>query len=258
MIQARAWPVRVMYILIAAALAIGLFITAAPAQKASGANGDVKAEWTIVDTPTTEGWRLAPESTIIDYALASAGEVAYAIIYGYDEDWDNEGYYLLKSEDGGATWDDITGALEDELDEGAYIDHLLRVATDWEDPDFVAVALDVDMMSIHVFISDDGGETFVDAGEVEDDGVEMGYPHATSVSDLVVSYEVDGERDIAISGFDNSGEAALFRCTVTGDDPGNWDDATDYDEDYAGGGGGTDITSPAFTSYIVTDLIFSP
>jgi cobalamin synthase len=41
MIQARAWPVRVMYILIAAALAIGLFITAAPAQKVSGANGDV-------------------------------------------------------------------------------------------------------------------------------------------------------------------------------------------------------------------------
>src|SRR4030042_4620507 len=148
MIQARAWPVRAMYILLAAALAISLFITAAPAQKVSGADDDVAAEWTTVPTPTTEGWVLAPESTIIDYALASAGDVAYAIIYGYDEDWDNEGYYLLQSEDGGATWDDITGALEDELDEGAYIDHLLRVATDWEDPDFVAGALAGGMVRI--------------------------------------------------------------------------------------------------------------
>jgi hypothetical protein len=242
-----------MYILIAAALAIGLFITAAPAQKVSGANDDVAAEWTRVPTPTTEGWVLAPNSTIIDYALASAGEVAYAIIYGYDEDGLNEGYYLLKSDDGGATWDDITGALEDELDEGAYIDHLLRVATDWEDPDFVAVALDVDMMSIHVFISDDGGETFVDAGEVEDNTVEMGYPHAEAVSDLVVSLEVDGERDIAISGYDNGGFAALFRCTVTGDSAGDWEDATDYD-----GWDNWDAPADDIYSYIVTDIIFSP
>src|SRR4030042_1986829 len=143
MIQARAWPVRVMYILIAAALAIGLFITAAPAQKVIGANGDVKAEWDTVDTPTLEGWVLAPESTIIDYALASAGEVAYAIVYGYDEDWSNEDYYLLKSDDGAATWADLNDQLDDavDIDAGDYIDELLLVATDWEDPDFVAVAL---------------------------------------------------------------------------------------------------------------------
>src|SRR4030042_6382534 len=98
MIQARAWPVRAMYILVAVALAIGLFITAAPAPKVSSANGEGKAEGDTVDTPTLEGWVLAPESVIVDYALASAGEVAYAIIYGYDEDWDNEDYYLLKSD----------------------------------------------------------------------------------------------------------------------------------------------------------------
>ena len=85
MINARAWPVRAMYILIAAALAISLFITVAPAQKVSGADDDVAAEWTQVETPTTAGWVLAPESTIIDYALASAGDDAYAIIYGYDK-----------------------------------------------------------------------------------------------------------------------------------------------------------------------------
>src|SRR4030042_3931256 len=104
MIQARAWPVRAMYILIAAALAISLFITAAPAQKVSGADDDIAAEWTTVPTPTTEGWVLAPESVIIDYALASAGEVAYAVVYN-DYDSDDE-YYLLKSDDGAATWSD--------------------------------------------------------------------------------------------------------------------------------------------------------
>src|SRR4030042_5407309 len=210
MIQARAWPVRVMYILIAAALAIGLFITAAPAQKVIGANGDVKAEWDTVDTPALEGWVLAPESTIIDYALASAGEVAYAIIYGYDEEWDIEDYYLLKSDDGAATWTDLTSKLvdvaEEELfnDSADYIDELVLVATDWEDPDFAAVALwwynnDTGPYNyfLHVFFSTDGGETFIDAGEVED-GVY--FSAVGRVSDLVVSLEVDGERDIALGG----------------------------------------------------------
>jgi len=256
MINARAWPVRAMYILVAAALAISLFITAAPAQKVSGANGDVAAEWTMVPTPTTEGWVLAPESTIVDYALASAGEVAYAIIYGYDEDWDNEDYYLLKSDDGAATWDDLTDALDEVIDpddeDYNYIEELVLVATDWEDEDFVAVAVwwyDFDDSSyyLHVFISADGGETFEDAGEVEDDGAY--FNDTDDVSDLVVSYEVDGERDIAIGGMDDDGYSALFRCTVTGDSAGDWEDAIDYD--------GWDDNG-AFTSYLVTDLIFSP
>src|SRR4030042_860415 len=169
MIQARAWPVRAMYILLAAALAISLFITAAPAQKVSGADDDVAAEWTTVPTPTTADWLLAPESVIIDYALASAGDVAYAIIYGYDEDWDIEDYYLLKS---------------------------------------------------HA-----GGETVGGGGAVEDGGFYFDGP----VSDLAVSLEVDGERDIAIAGEVCCPTAAIFRCTVTGDNPGDWEDATGYD-----------------------------
>jgi hypothetical protein len=240
MIQARAWPVRVMYILIAAALAIGLFITAAPAQKVSGANGDVKAEWTRSDTPTTDGWVLAPMSTIVDYALASAGEVAYAIVdsyYGLPGD-----YFLLKSDDGAATWTDITDALE-EVDDAYDIGELVLVATDWEDPDFVAVAV-WENGELRVYFSTDGGDTFEDAGEVED-GVWFDGP--TAVSDLIVSYEVDGERDIAIGGQAYDGlfyYAGLFRSTVTGDSAGDWKDATAYDGWY-------DLD-------FVTDLIFSP
>jgi hypothetical protein len=256
MIKAREWPVRAMYILIAAALAISLFITAAPAHKVSANNncGDVKAEWTTVDTPTTEDWVLAPETTIIDYTLASDGEVAYAIVNSnYEQD-----IFLLKSTDSAATWDDITDALEDviDVDGGDYIEYLLQVATDWVDPDFVAVALwwyDYSAAAnvLSVFISADGGTTFKDAGEVTDGGIYFPYSNG-AVSDLVVSLEAAGKRDIVIGGSDLSGYSLLFRCTATGDSASAWEDATDYD------GWDDENDGSPFTSIGVTDIIFSP
>jgi len=242
MVKTRAWPVRAMYILIAAALAISLVMIAAPPQKASAdCTADVCAEWERVDTPTTDGWVLSPRSYIVDANVAAEGEVGYAI----QEKWygDHE-FVLLKSDDYCATWDDITDALVDEAEEELfndlngddYIDELVLVATDWEDPDFVAVALvwyDDDTTpnyDLNVFFSTDGGDTFIDAGEVEDTvffPVDMIGPDV--VSDLVVTPESGGEREIAISGMDDQNEAALFRCTVTGDAPGAWYDATDYD-----------------------------
>jgi len=254
MTKERAWPVKAMYILIAAALAISLMIMAAPALKVSANPG--LSEWDRVSTPTTDGWVLAPDSVIVDYALAEGGEVAYAVVYSAfntsscnSSMLDGE-YYLLKSDDYGATWDDITSALEDVLDTDEYIDRLLHVATDWVDEDFVAVALDVDTDngSIHVYFSTDGGENFEDIGEVEDNGVEMGYPHAHSVSDLAVSPEAAGKREIAIGGYNTTRGAALFRCTVTGDNAGDWEDATQYD--------GWDDDGD-FSSMLVTDIIFS-
>jgi len=254
MIKAREYPMRVLYMLIAVALAISLFITAAPAQQVSASPG--LSEWSGVSTPTADGWVLAPESNIIDYALASAGEVAYAVAYGYDENHANEDYRLLKSDDGAATWTDLTDKLDDVIDPddlgNDYIEELVLVATNWEDPDFVAVAVwwwDNDGVAyyLNVLFSTDGGETFIDVGEAEDGG--FYFDDANEVSDLVVSYEVDGERDIAIGGMDNSGNSALFRCTVTGDSAGAWEDATDHD--------GWDDNG-AFTSWVVTDLIFSP
>jgi hypothetical protein len=230
-------------------------IMAAPAQKVSAAPG--LSEWTRVDTPTTEDWVLAPGSTIVDYALASAGEVAYAIVHQdyfecwYGDGYIDEGYYLLKSDDHGATWDDITDAIEDELDKGEEF-RLLQVATDWVDPDFVAVALDIAERSLHVFFSTDGGDTFEDIGEVED-----GEPFDGPVSDLAVSPEADGKREVVIGGEICCPSAALFRCTVTGDSAGNWEDATAYpgwdnDEDP------TDLDPGPFYSAFVTDIIFSP
>ena len=188
MIKIRGWPVRAMYMLIAAALVISLMITAAPALKVS-AQDDVYAEWDRVTTPTTDGWVLAPNTTILDYALASNGEVAYAVVM--NATW---GSYLLKSDDHAATWTDITDALEDAHD-GVTIDRLVQVATDWEDPDFVAVALE-EAAELRVYFSTDGGDTFEDKpGEVVDGDFELSW-----VADLAVSYEDGDERVIAIGG----------------------------------------------------------
>jgi hypothetical protein len=266
MTKERAWPAKAMYILIAAALAIGLMIMTAPAQKAS-ASPDI-SEWSRVDTPTTDGWVVAPGSTIIDYALAEAGEVAYAIV---DQDdigcadpcaddgsvQDGPGDYLLKSDDYAATWSDITSALEDLLDDNDYIMSLLRVETDTVDPDFVAVAVwwydNSDTAShdtLSVFFSTDGGDTFEDADEVEDGGLTLAYGGPNQgLSDLAVSPEVSGKRDIVAGGIASDGNAGLFRCTVTGDSAGDWEDATAYN--------GWDDDG-AFTSFGVTFMEFSP
>jgi len=248
MIKARAWPAKAMYILIAAALAISLIIVAIPAHKVSADPG--LSEWTRVTTPTTDDWLMAPESVIIDYAVADEGEVAYAIVYQWDGEIDAP--LLLKSTDGAATWKDLTDALEDELGTGESINVLMRVATDPDDSDFVAVALDVTGSSVHVYISTDGGATFMDTGEVEDGG--RFFPIDFFVADLAVSPEDAGERDIAIVGMDDQGDAVIFRCTVVGDSASAWKDARydgwDDDPDFE--------TNPDPVSMWVTWVEFAP
>lgn len=273
MTKERAWPVKAMYILVAAALAISLIIMAAPAQKVSANPG--LSEWTRVDTPTVDGWVVAPQSTIIDYALADAGEVAYAVVYSdFDacfDDTDGDGayygpYYLLKSDDHAATWDDITDAVIDEIRDILDLDkndkvppfELLQVATDWVDPDFVAVALDLsEPGDVHVFFSTNGGDSFEDIGRVEDALVTLDEQSPQcGIADLIVSPEVGNKREIAVGGRDNSDYGVVFRCTVTGDNAGDWEDARydGWDNQWSGDPNtGNDITSIS-----VADMIFSP
>jgi hypothetical protein len=256
MIKERAWPTKAMYMLLAAALAISLIIMVAPAQKASAAPDEVKAEWEMTDTPTIDGWVLAPESTIYDYALASEGDVAYAIVEAYDDtcgdkgEFVDYGYRLLKSDNGAATWTDLTDTLVDQLnDDGYNFTQLLQVATDWIDPDFLAVALMVDSYdntAVHVYISTDGGDTFFDSDEVYDS---TEHTSLVYVSDLAVSLPVSGVRNIGVGGVAYDGSAyygVIFRATVTvsSEAVGKWVDTTSYD-------GWLD-------SEMVTDLIFSP
>ncbi len=253
MIKERAWSVRVMYILIAAALAMGLFITAAPAHKVSANSNDVTTEWSKVSTPTMAGFVVAPESTIIDYALASNGEVTYAVVYAYnDTGFDTQAYRLLKSTDSAATWTDLNTAL-DKVDTTASITQLLRVETDGADANFVAIALVYNGTEVRLYFSTDGGTTFNNAGEVTDGTLTLAYgAPGYGLSDLAVSPEVAGKRDIVAGGIASDGTAALFRCTVTGDSASAWKDATAYP-------GWDDQGRPtAFTSFGVTFMEFSP
>jgi hypothetical protein len=274
MTNERAWPVKAMYVLVAAALAISLIIMAAPAQKVSANPG--LSEWTPVDTPTVDGWVLAPGSEIIDFAVADGGEVIYAIVYLHSEAWDyatddcdpidspdDSDYYLLKSEDGGATWDDIYDPIQDVLDDLLedldYVEYFVRVATDGVDPDFVALAIEWEDVSASaqnghvdftsVLISNDGGDTFEDAGVAEDDDAVL-----DECLELAVSPKVEGKRDIAIGGYNHDNGAGLFRCTVTGDSADDWEDATGYD----GWSGQYDPNPPLFTSASVVDIEFAP
>ena len=253
MTNVRAWPLRVVYILMAAALAISIAVIGIPVQKASANPG--LTEWTRVSTPTTGDWVLAPNSTIIDYATADGGGVVYAIVC-------DGAYYLLKSTDSAATWQDITAGLEAQLDEGGYINELLQVACDALNPNFMAVALEVydgiGALGVHVYISTDSGTTFNDAGEVEDGGLYLNYGAPNlGVFDLAVSYEAAGKRDIAIGGVASDGNAALFRCTVAGDMAGDWEDATAYDGWDNQWSGDPDATDD-ITSISIADLTFSP
>jgi hypothetical protein len=245
-----------MYLLIAAALAIGLMITAAPAQQVSAQDGIPDAEWDLVPTPTTEGWVLAPGTVIVDYAVGDDGEVAYAIADGYNSEEDKWGSWLLKSDDHAATWEDITEAVWDELDENDTIYYLVRVACDPEDSDFVAVALEMYDDSdgadeVHVFISNDGGGVFEDTSEVEDGNY---FSWGWDVTDLAVSPEDDGEHEIAIVGMDDDDDSAIFRCTVVGEFSTGWEDARydgwDDDIDYE--------ANPDPVSFVVTDVKFAP
>jgi len=260
MIKERAWPAKAMYILIAAALAMSLMIMVAPPQKASAACGDVKAEWDRVSTPDFEQALLAPNSTIIDYAVASGGEVAYAVFDSpamSTTEWPGP-WFLAKSVDGAATWGDITKAVKKEVAKDlklASADNVTkdmfelgRVATDGESADFLAVALWIDygaMDSAHVFTSIDGGATFKDTDK---DGV-TGIADLDEIYDFAVSPEVGGDREIAIAGTHNN-NSVLLRYT-----DGDWEDATAYD-------GWDNKDSPTDTTFFnsasVTDIEFSP
>jgi hypothetical protein len=221
-----------MYILIAAALAISLFITAAPAQKVSANPG--LSEWDMVSTPTVQGWVLAPESEIVDFAVGANGTVAYSIVYtnyfldhpdcvecvGCNPDEPEGPYYLLKSTDSAATWKSITKGIKTEIDKKSLgnITELEAVACDADNPDFVAVALTVlnyTVSPLHVFISNDGGSTFRDTGEV---GLDEAY-------DLEVSPAVDNVHDIAIGGYAGS-DGKIFRNQAIGGIGTGWEDTS--------------------------------
>jgi len=242
MTKTRAWPVRAMYMLIAAALVISFIIVAVPAQKVSADPG--LSEWDMVPTPAMmDDWVLAPNFTITGFAPGTTA--IYVIGIGYeDNDLGPPASFkpqLLKSTDEAATWKNISDGLVDEIEEqnlghaadGIDLDDivsLVNVACDFVNPDFVAVALVVEMPlladtddELHVFISNDGGTTFRDTGKVEAASVEL---PAAGVLVFAVSGEVAGVRNIAIGGTNAAeNDALLYRCLAIGGIGTGWESA---------------------------------
>jgi hypothetical protein len=123
----------------------------------------------------------------------------------------------LKSTDSAATWKSITKGIKAEITKKGLgnITELEAVACDAADPNFVAVALDVSEDGLHVFISNDGGSTFRDTGEVDLDGA----------YDLEVSPAVDNVHDIAIGGYAGS-DGKIFRNQAIGGIGTGWQDTS--------------------------------
>jgi len=242
-----------MYTLVAVALVISLMITAAPPAAVAATGGTVKAEWDMVATPSMEGWVLAPQSEIVDFATAAPGAVAYAIVYAEmrpddpAKDW--HPLYLVKSDDHAATWKDFTSGVQKELDRKEFGDiaWMSHVACAPDDTNFVAVTIwPTGSTGMHVFISKDGGTTFRDSGIVEHGGVAL-----ANVFAFVVSPEVGGERELAIGGIGSDGFGAIFRGKAIGDWSTGWEMAR-----YQGWDGTADPVVPA--SIAVFDIKFAP
>ena len=254
MTKTRDWPVRAMYMLIAAALVISLIIVAAPIQKVAADPG--LSEWDRVSTPSMKDWVLAPNFAIGGFAVGT--DAIYVIGTGHeDNDPDNvppTKPQLLKSTDSAATWKNISNGLTEEVDDQGLgdIDALVKVACDFANPSFVAVALQVQVDgSLHVFLSNDGGTTFRDTGEVD--------PALTAagVFDFAVSGELTGVRNIAIGGTDGA-DALLFRCLAIGDVGTGWTDATAAYDGWDNQWTGDTDAADDITSVAVVDIHFAP
>jgi len=124
---------------------------------------------------------------------------------------------LLKSDDGGVTWTNITDNVQDAsgLPEDFIALSYVDVAPD--DKDWLAVVGTDDAGTPMVVASQDGGDNFSYAGDMVDTsaGTAMAY-----VYDLAVSIEVDDIHNIAVAGIND--EASATRGTVYRLKAGTW------------------------------------
>jgi len=216
-------------------------------------------EWGIVNTPSWEDMVIVPASDILDYDIGGDGDTIYAVLeVGCDRDptfddgcsaSDLNWHRLVKSDDGGVTWTDITAnvfnaaSIPDCDTEALCVLWFVSVAQD--DEDWLAVVGRTEPDDeIWVVASEDGGDHFTFAGEVDDPvGHELKY-----VFDIDVSMEIDGIHNIAVAGRDDCGHGAIFRLKAGTWLSGSWEDTGDI-ADYSGWN--TDVDA-------VIDCEFSP
>jgi hypothetical protein len=234
--------------ILAIGLSAGLVFGLSGALFAAPVSADLM-EWGIVNTPSWDDLVILPASDIIDYDIGGDGDTIYAALELRSECTDvgvaidGGGFALVKSEDGGVTWSDITDNLQDAASlPSAGFRSLIAVAVAPDDEDWLAVvgwpnAPDKPM----VVASKDGGSNFTYAGRMEDTDEST---EINLVYDLDVSIEVDGIHNIAVAGTNGpigagGGQGSIFRLKAGTWLTGSWEDtAKEYDgwDDGIGGG----------------------
>jgi len=254
----KGWSGRLFYVVIAVVMTFGLLLAPAAAPPVSAA--EVNAEWDKVDTPSMDDWKIATGSDLYIPALGIDGQRLYVIgTMWVDEDGDGrldgdeETARLWKSEDGGATWDDITENVMKEICDEVYGSDETIPWTDmvaWfnfltaalDDSTFIAISAYLgniyDPLNWQqvVLISEDGGENFALLPHPIHDT--SAGTNLTDILNINIGPEIDGVRNIAVAGFEDPNrsvvgltvgadgeEGRVYRYRTGGLVGGRWEDA---------------------------------
>jgi len=241
----KGWTGRLFYIVIAVVMTFGLLLAPASAPPVSAA--EVNAEWDKADTPSMDDWKIAPGSDLYVPALGITGQQLYVIGTMW-EDTNGDGYVnyteetarLWKSEDGGATWADITKNVMEAIRDEAYGSDQSKSWTDmvaWfnfltaamYDENFIALGAylgnitDPDNWTQVVLVSEDGGEEFGLLPYRPGVGLQDNSA-GTNLTDIfginVSPGEVDGVRNIAVGGTEDPDRSVAKGEGATGDEEG--------------------------------------
>jgi len=258
---------RLLYPVIAVIMVLSLLLAPAAAPPVSAA--EVNSEWDKVDTPNMDDWTIAPGSDPYIPALGIDGQRIYVIgtmwVDANADGWVNyteETARLWKSEDGGATWDDITENVMKEIRDEVYGSDQSLTWTDmvaWfnfisaamYDSNFIAMSaylgdiIDPINWTQVVLASTDGGENFeLLPYPIQDSSAGT---KLTDVLNINVA-EVDGVRNIAVCGYEDPDRSITASTTglPTGDERGRvyrfqtgglvggWEDAATGKPDWIG------------------------
>jgi hypothetical protein len=232
-------------------------------------------KWSKESTPSRQDMVILPANDILDYDIGGDGDTIYAVIEVDDEcdscmlvgdDCSKDstpGFALVKSEDGGVTWSDITAKVQTAANLPADgFNYLVCVAVAPDDEDWVAVAgYECDTGDPMVVASKDGGSNFSYTGDMEDTSNTTD-TELESIFDLDVSIEVDGIHNIAVAGENDLDEwldGCVYRLQA-----GTWLSASWVDTSfYLGWDGDPDgLGNPTLSRTITSDgiiaLEFSP